>query len=425
MKSIKKKIALLLAIVMLFASMPNILSASAEEFVLSDDIISEHVFGDYIYNYDFSSFTNKVGEVPQEWDFSFRYPGINYNAASVETAVPRIDWSCLFWTPAASTDHIVTLPELGTENYMVTMVASTNTGKTSFGLVTGIPNDYKNTQSAVYSYVNIGSSNTAFDHTFTMRQRKLYGTTGQDGKVNEIPTSMAQNYITEYNSTTDLVEPVDFKLYDKVTLSITHVNGVNRFYVNGLLVSEMEDVGTNTGLLDRIGIYLSSYATSPKIKIHSISAREIIPCYAGEQLLYEDFSNEAIDSTELPNGWTNHYYEGINWDNKVENQTALTTKIGEDADGKYLEITNAPADQAITLPALGTEDYVFTARLKGSNTFGILTDILNDYANTQNYTASVIYANNNYFKVITKQKNSSDGVVKTSTYLNNELVKTY
>jgi hypothetical protein len=119
-----------------------------------------------------------------------------------------------------------------------------------------------------------------------MKQRKFFGTTGTAGAVKTTDADVAKNYFTSTSGyDTDITgqDPVDIGWANTMVLSVSHYNGVNRFYVNGLFVSEVADTGTNTGLIDRAGIFVSSYTSNPNIKIISLSAQELIPSFAGEQ----------------------------------------------------------------------------------------------------------------------------------------------
>ena len=402
-------ISVLLSAVIFLSTFFGLSFVSAVEPVLTNEDISEHILGDYIYNYDFSSM--KQGDaIPADWDYSFRYPGITWGGM-VESSVGTAPTSCdgyINWNPDGYT-HIMTLPALGTDNYMVSVEIAPSNTYGSFGLVTDVPNDYTTAQAVIMSQVYCGNGSTKYDHYFKMNDRFLSGKNGSDG--NDSRTVEAQT--AKYFICDDSGNCIDFKADVKIELTVIHYNGFTSFYVNGILVDKIADTGKNKGVLDRVGIV----DTGSYPNIYSVTAREVLSCAAGDVLLSEDFSDEAI-GTALPEGWTGHYYDGIHWDYKVENQTTLVTEVKEENGERYLEMSGS-ADQAVTLPALGTENYILSAEvmLKSSHSFGLLTDILNDYKNTKGYTASLVYCNNESIamRMLAKAYNGKDGTYNDYT----------
>ncbi len=420
MKSFNKKLALLLALIMMIVPFSGIIGVSAEEAngaFLSDDELSQHVLGDEIYSYDFTKMT-AADAAPEGWIHDFNNPklqwvDINAGDYNPQPVVPKdgyLGWADNGWT------YTMTLPELGTENYSVTMELA---GTQSFGIASGVPNDYTKTTTQAQLYFS-------YDDITGDGAKEYFFETARRIETNKYGIYLDETYkatpATNFLWDSDGLNLVAYENYQKIKFTVNRYNGVSHFYVNGVFVGSVTEAEDSENLLDRVAIIKTM--GGPELKIYSVATYELVPCYVGETIVDSDadFADMPVgEKNVLPEGWDNYFYDGIGYYYSYEGAVAVNYKVqdhefGEDENGKYLKYNSPWADHSITLPELGTENYVATVKLqigRDGGSVSVITDILNDYKNTPYVTHSLVYPNDKYARMIVK-KNMGPGKEGTS-----------
>ena len=121
----------------------------------------------------------------------------------------------------------------------------------------------------------------------------------------------------------------------------------------------------------------------------SVESKILANARLGEVILHEDFSK--IENGGMPEGWIKNHPFNFLW--AADKATGLNGDIISVQNHK-LAIRSDKGAHIIALPPLGTENYVFSATFQfigRGGSFGLETDIADDYKNCSYATNSMMY----------------------------------
>jgi hypothetical protein len=121
----------------------------------------------------------------------------------------------------------------------------------------------------------------------------------------------------------------------------------------------------------------------------SVESKILANARLGEIILQEDFSK--IENGGMPEGWIKNHPFNFLW--AAEKATGLNGDVISVQNHK-LAIRSDKGAHIIALPPLGTENYVFSATFQfigRGGSFGLETDIADDYKNCSYATNSMMY----------------------------------
>lgn len=215
----KKPLALIAASALMLTSVFTGITASADSTSAADIIAATKFAKKPIYEVDFTKY-GKGQAAPSDWIGEYEYPFLwraNGSYINKLLAENYDDDGMGLKYGAVKKVNIVTLPELSTENYVVTVEASFKSGNNdgSFGIATDIPTDHT---TATYASVLEVFPSTANFKVFT---RTRVQTWSEDKNVSNM--SFADAGCFADNTLAD---------FQKFTLKAYHINDVTYFYCN-------------------------------------------------------------------------------------------------------------------------------------------------------------------------------------------------
>ncbi len=347
-------------------------------------VVSEGV----IIDEDFSSYED--GAFPEGWDkatdkysFLWKPDGANYSAVVGSSGSEK------FLQISASTGaHILTLPDLGTENYVFSAVVGFEEFGNAFGLATNIKTDSANaklaTINALYGCDIDASVGGTQDWIYDLPVISSWvrGGTGQsDPKATDpqldyyLPNAVINSATTTGGAAVDKDDYRVGKVANgrRFTMTVYHLSGVSHFFIDGVYVRSTPDQCTEEAT--KAGFYI---CTANQVRrIYSVRVEALTDMdHFGDNLsisapvVDEDFSD--ITEGALPEGWSLHTGSWV-W--AGANGTAAVTTV---SDKKGLKVTAPSGTAALVLPDFGLSDYVIEAKgtlLNNAGALGLLANI--------------------------------------------------
>ncbi|MCR5379512.1 MAG: metallophosphoesterase [Lentisphaeria bacterium] len=170
----------------------------------------------------------------------------------------------------------------------------------------------------------------------------------------------------------------------------------------------------------RIGAVLStmllvgafpSAILAQQAKDNTVESQILVNARLGEIILQEDFSK--IENGGMPEGWIKNHPFNFLW--AADKATGLSGDVVSVQNHKFA-IRSDKGAHIVALPPLGTENYVFSATFQfvgRGGSFGLETDIADDYVNCSYATNSMMYpyevANGEFAQFVRKQGNGDIG----------------
>ena len=143
----------------------------------------------------------------------------------------------------------------------------------------------------------------------------------------------------------------------------------------------------------------------------SVESKILANAHLGEIILQEDFSK--IENGGMPEGWIKNHPFNFLW--AADKATGLSGDVVSVQNHKFA-IRSDKGAHIVALPPLGTENYVFSATFQfvgRGGSFGLETDIADDYVNCSYATNSMMYpyevANGEFAQFVRKQGNGDIG----------------
>ena len=280
--------------------------------------------------------------------------------------------------------HILTLSEVKTQNYRFTSRVRFNTLTTgTFGLVTDIFEEPSETMdvtiSALTATGNDGNGISMFSRIW--KTQNYYGV--DNGKK---IISASEAFANGIKPDTD------------IELTVYHYNNRTYYYINDIFIASMNDYGG--GDRTRVGFY-NSYGAD--MKIYSVNVDAIYDVseidsalYPSRTLVSQDFSN--VSAGNLPDGWSRDYAYTFLWAaDKATGLVGNTVGVQSENGDNYLKYNSKDGGHIITLPSLGTDNYIFTTSFEfisvASGTFGIANNIADDYTTAEGATIASVTPN--------------------------------
>ena len=122
----------------------------------------------------------------------------------------------------------------------------------------------------------------------------------------------------------------------------------------------------------------------------SVESKILANSNLGEIILQEDFSK--IENGGMPDGWIKNHPFNFLW--AADKATGLGGDVVSVQNHKFA-IRSGKGAHIVALPPLGTENYVFSATFQFKNvnggSFGLVTDMADDYANSKYVTNNMMY----------------------------------
>lgn len=409
-KTMKRILALIICMTMVLTCTFTGVVVSADK-ATADEIVASTRFADKpILSEDF---TESRG-VPTNWVADYAFPFL-YNNSGYVNKLRVVNWDTNGWGLDFGTvkqAHIIAFPNLGTENYVLTVEAAfaednfTNASynEGAFGIATDINADH--TKATYASIIEVNPELSKFK-TFTRTQVSTWSEDKQKTEPTFADIGCFEN---------DAVVALQ-----KFTLKAYHINDVTYFYCNDVYVGEVDDWGSEYS--DRIGIY----SIDARSRVYSVTVnglaedltKEVDTARINNHPVYtENFSSYGNGSV-TPTGWVNHEYSFLyNHANAMNNLSCASWTDNDDV--RYLTYKAKGGGHIMTLPAMGSENYVYTVRAKmseyssgfGMGNVGIVTDIRNDYENTSAVSIFEVNPENNKFNMFSRVDNGSSGVDK-------------
>ena len=407
-KKLNKIFALITCAALLFSSVFAGITATADSTSAAEAISSVKFGREPIYKVDFTKYGNGEG-APSDWVTDYEYPFLWRGSGSYinKVAAENYDSDGMgLKIGAVNRVHIFTLPNLGTENYVVTIKASFKKLSGSFGIATDIAADH--TAATYASIIEVNPADAKFK-TFT---RTMVSTWSEDKQKTE-PTFEDIACFTGNTVTA----------FEEITIKAYHLNHYSYFYCNDVYVGEVEDWGN--AYSDRIGIYSNcAVAKLYSVEVLGIAGdgpNKVDKARINEEAIYNENFTSYGTGKVLPNGWVNNQYTFLyNNANAMNNLSYGVWK--DDNSVKYMTYKGKGGGHIMTLPAMGTENYVYTVRAKmseyysgaGVNNVGIVTNIANNYSAATSATIFEVRPVDEEFKVFSRIDDGSSGVDKAA-----------
>ncbi len=405
-EKLNKIFALITCTALIFTSIFTGITAMADSTSAAEAISSVKFGRSPIYEADFTQYSK--GQAPSDWITDYEYPFLWRANGSYANKVAAEDWDSDgmgLKIGAVNRAHIFTLPNLGTENYVVTVKASFKELTGSFGIATDITSDY--TAATYASVLEVNPKDAKFK-AFT---RTKVSTWSEDKQVTE----------TAFADTTCFTDNT-FAAFEEITVQAYHLNHRTYFYCNGVYVGEVADWGTSYS--DRIGIYsLRATAKVYSVKVHGIAGEgpeNVVRARINDEAVYSENFTSYSTGKVLPKGWVNSGYSFLY--NNTNAMNNLSYGVWNDSDSvRYLTYKSRGGGHIMTLPAVETDDYVYTVKAKmgeyssgaGINKVGIVTRIANDYSAAASATIFEVQPADSKFKIYSRVSSGTSGVDKS------------
>ena len=383
-----------------FSIKPIEKTPSFDKSVLHDGVIIDE---------DFSSYED--GAFPEGWDkatdkysFLWKPNGSNYSAAVGSTENEKF-----LEISAATGAHILTLPDLGTENYVFSAELGFESFGNAFGLATNIQTDNENaklaTMNALYGCDIDKAVGGKQDWVYDLPVISSWVRGGTGPSDPQITDPQLDYYLPNavLNSTTTSggveVSKDDYRIGKgpngrRFTMTVYHLSGVSHFFVDGVYVSSTPDQCKEKAT--KAGFYI---CTSDQVRrIYSVRVEALTDMdhfgdnlSVGTPVVDEDFSDIAEGA--MPEGWVLH--QG-SWVWAGANGTAAVATANEK---KGLKVTAPSGTAALILPDFGLSDYVIEAKgtlLNQNGALGLLANIGTPLESSAGATHMLTYVGNSY-----------------------------
>lgn len=340
--------------------------------------------GDTLINQNFNSIS--AGEIPEDWDKTAPYKTTLFEDANISSG-PEDTYvyeEGYLRHRAMGGTHILTLPELGTEDYVISAVVRYNTSSAAFGLITDVPENYAAAEKATVSAIDprsesacitVGNRIADENGGYDANSVKLTGDSFKACFGGNMPSANSDIILTAY-----------------------HYQDITYFFLNGVFTAKAADGNTVPG--SRVGFY----SCGGDVNIYSVTVKEIfdaseITAYTQdfETIIHHDFKSEETPS--VPGDWIT-VNTGWTWLGK---NVEVSAYDGEAGKGVLLDSTvNGGGTGALILPKLGTVNYCMTAEIKlltDYGTFGLLNNITDPAVNSNSAVHMVANINSNVVSI--------------------------
>lgn len=371
-------------------------------------VVSEGV----IIDEDFSSYED--GAFPEGWDkatdkyssFLWKKNGTsdNYTAAVGSAGSEKF-----LQISGSDGAHILTMPDLGTENYVFSAEVGFESFGNAFGLATNIQTDNENAKMATINALYGCDIDAAvggkqdWNYDLPVISSYVRGSSGQnDPKATDPQLDYyAPKSVKNMAATTGGVElSKDEYRIGKVAngtrfnMTVYHLNGVGHFFINGVYVSSTPDQCKETAT--KAGFYICTAAQVMRIynvKVEGLTDMDHFgdKLSVGAPVVDEDFS--AYENGACPEGWVLHQGSWV-W-NGNKGTAAVETVNGV----KGLKVTAPGGTAALVLPDFGLSDYVFEAKgklLNNAGALGLLANIGTPLESSVGATHMLAYVGSSY-----------------------------
>lgn len=326
--------------------------------------------GESLFAEDFTELED--GAIPATWDATTSttaYADYYWNVAAALTDTDNIaiktvdDTKGLYLSPANGNgyaDHILVLPDVGSENYVMTVEVTAQTSHGTFGLVTGLPADYA---SATVS--TRGTISTHNDPSVYLKQR-IKGS-GDDYSV----TVSKADWTAQYGAIAS---------GNTYTLQALHVDGVTYFYIDGAFVAQMDDRATSLSLTC-VGLYTcgGDWFVSD-IQVNAVAGKATTDIKEKVKVVGTLYAADFTAEDPLA-GWTTQTPEwSWIWQHKVDgvrkDTGVVELKTDETTGETGLRVQSNNGTRIALLPALGASNYVLSMDVTASKAgFGLLANV--------------------------------------------------
>lgn len=371
-----------------------------------NNVISDGV----IIDEDFSSYED--GAFPEGWDKATdKYSNFLWKTANSDyTAEVQSSGSDKFLQISGSSGaHILTLPDLGTENYVLSANVGFQTFGYAFGLATNIKTDNANAKLATINALygcdidKVVGGTEDWSYDLPVISSYVRGGSGQNDPKYTDPQMdyYLPNVVKNTTTTTGGVEvsKSDYRI-GKVTngtifnLKVYHIGGVSYFFVNDVYVNQVADQCKDEAT--KAGFYICT--ASQVMRIYDVKAEALTDMNRfadtlsiANPVLDEDFT--SYEDGILPEGWE---LVSTKWTwNGNKGTAAVTTVNGV----KGMKITAPGGTAALMLPDYGLSNYVITATgtlLNNQGATGLLANVSSPAASSTAAAHMLTYVGSNY-----------------------------
>lgn len=387
-------------------------SFSVKELAPTPSFGSNIISNGVIIDEDFSSYED--GAFPEGWDkatdkyssFLWKKNGTNDNYK----AVVKSEGSAKFLEISASEGaHILTLPDIGTENYVFSANVGFQSFGNAFGLATNIQTDNENAKMATINCLYgcdidaVVGGTQDWKYELPVISSYVRGGTGANDPKNSDPQLdyYAPRSVKNLAATTGGVA-VDKSQYRIGTvaagtvfnLKVYHIGGVSYFFVNDVYVNQVADQCTDAAT--KVGFYIctaNQVMRVDDVKVEGIADMDNFDetLSVGAPVVYEDFAD--LTEGTLPEGWQ-LVATGWTW-NGANGAAAVTTVDGV----KGLKVSAKSGTAALILPDYKLSDYVVTIEGKLLNNLGsagLLANVSSPAAESNGATHMISYVGSSY-----------------------------
>ena len=371
-------------------------------------VVSEGV----IIDEDFSSYED--GAFPEGWDKATdKYSSFLWKKGGVENnykAEVKSSGNTKFLEISGSVGaHILTMPDLGTENYVFSAEVGFESFGNAFGLATNIQTDNENAKMATINALYgcdidaVVGGKQDWNYDLPVISSYVRGGSGQnDPKATDPQLDYyAPKSVKNMSATTGGVElsKNEYRIGKvangtRFNMTVYHLNGVGHFFINGVYVSSTPDQCKETAT--KAGFYICTADQVRRIYSVRVEALTDMDHFGdnlsiGAPVVDEDFS--AYENGAIPEGWVLHQGSWV-W-NGNKGTAAVETVNGV----KGLKVTAPGGTAALVLPDFGLADYVIEAKgklLNNQGALGLLANIGTPLESSVGATHMLAYVGSSY-----------------------------
>ena len=351
----KKFLALLLATVLVVLSIPfGLASAATTPITLGGEDYTE---GDTVLDVDFTS--NQYSALPDGWSTTI---GTGFSAWNGNQKLSTSVSSNGLEMASYNADGMVFLPIINPDNYMYEARLMVTGGNGSFGILDNVPADITNGAVRMIEYMNNG----------TYRYFNAYASGGTSA-------------VTPNLSDIGLSAPAT---NTAIKLTVYSVDGMEYFYIDGVLAAEFRKTNYTQGANFRTGLYVCNTG----IRVSRVTVKELVSGSGepeeiteldgvkfkrGQALISENFVKNPVSA--LPAGWSIEKPTNYNsWNGNAN----ISVSFG--ANGLVASCYNG--DGMVFLPVISAENYVYEVNMTptsgaATGSFGILDNVPADLTN--------------------------------------------
>lgn len=313
---------------------------------------------DLIFEDDFSS--TYSGSVPQNWDKAHPYAFLNNAKNSTaltftgsnrnHCAVATLQNGSYLSISASGGEHILTLPDPKSAEFIFSMNYSYTSFGTPFGIAVDLPSEHTKATSAIIFSIESTDPNPNDEDATAVPCAKVFkqSTDGKTITTEQLLLAPLVNFAPE------LVHSNNVSSANLLNMAVYRFKSQYYFYIQNHIVACVNSSNNANG---RVGIY--SNTGGKEVKIFDVQIAKLISAEGCVAELFEaatsfteDFSTTS--DQQLPKKWT--AYSGKWMPSGIKTAASVS--------GGALKINSASGESATLLPTLDDRDMLFSAEVK-------------------------------------------------------------